>query len=101
MALTAEQLDERRHGIGGSDAGAILGVNPYRTPLQVWLEKTGKAEPDDLSDNEAVTWGNVLEDTIAREYSRRTGHRVQRRNATLTHRECPWMLDTSFMVGRN
>lgn len=92
MALTATQLDERRHGIGGSDAGAVLGLNPYRTPLDVYLEKRGETEPPDLSDNAAVHWGERLEDLVADEYQRRTGARVQRRNPTLHHPEHDFML---------
>ncbi|WP_018694331.1 YqaJ viral recombinase family nuclease [Algicola sagamiensis] len=82
---------ERSLGIGGSDVGAILGVNKYKTPYQVWLEKTGRAEPEDLSDNERVHFGNVLEDTVAQEYSRRTGCKVQRRNKPFIHAEMPWL----------
>ena len=92
MALTAEQLEERRRGIGGSDAGAVLGLNPYRTPVAVWLEKTGRAEPEDLSDNEAVYWGNRLEDVVAEEFSRRTGLKVRRCNRTLTHPDLPFVI---------
>lgn len=92
MALTAEQLENRRHGIGGSDAGAILGLNPYRTPLDVWQEKTGRVEPPDLSDNEAVRWGEILEDAVASEYALREGVKVRRVNRTLVHPEHPWML---------
>ena len=92
MTLTAEQLEERRRGIGGSDAGAVLGLNPYRTPVAVWLEKTGRAEPEDLSDNEAVYWGNRLEDVVAEEFSRRTGLKVRRCNRTLTHPDLPFVI---------
>ena len=37
-----EWLDARRNGIGGSDVAAVLGANPWRTPLEVWLSKTGQ-----------------------------------------------------------
>ena len=89
--LTAQQLEDRRHGIGGSDAGAVLGLNPYRTPLDVYREKTGEADPPDLDDVEAVRWGNLLEDTLAREYSTRTGHKVRRRNRAVVHPELPFI----------
>ncbi len=87
-----EWLAVRNRGLGGSDAGAVCGISPYKTPVDVWLEKTGQAEPVDLSDNQAVAWGNILEDTIATEFSKRTGMKVQRRNATLKHPEHDWML---------
>ena len=40
----AEWLKARRGGIGGSDVAACLGLNPWRTPVQVWEDKTGRAE---------------------------------------------------------
>ena len=44
--------EERRNYIGGSDIAAILGMSRWKTPLKLWLEKTGEVEPDDLSENE-------------------------------------------------
>ena len=64
--------------IGSSDIGCIMGVNPWKTALQLWAEKTGEIEPKDLSDNEAVEMGNELEDTVARIFTKRTGLRVRR-----------------------
>lgn len=87
-----EWLSLRARGVGGSDAAAAMGLNPYTSPLALYLEKRGEAQPDDLLDNEAVRWGNVLEDVIADEYSRRTGRRVRRVNQILQHPEHPWML---------
>ncbi|TLS39400.1 hypothetical protein FCL54_01300 [Pseudalkalibacillus caeni] len=86
----ARWLQERARGIGGSDASAIAGLNPYKTPLQVYLEKTG--EWSEEVDNESIYWGNVLEDVIADEFSRQTGLRVRRRNAILQHSEHPFMI---------
>ena len=40
-----EWLQIRKQYIGGSDAGAIMGMNPYASPFSVWAEKTGNAEP--------------------------------------------------------
>lgn len=88
----AAWLEERRHGIGGSDAPVIAGLSPWKTPLKLYLEKRGEVEPDDLSDNEAVHFGNVLEDTVANEYARRTGRKVQRVNRILRHRDHPFMI---------
>jgi putative phage-type endonuclease len=66
MMSRSEFLAERRLGIGGSDAAAVLGVDRYRTPYDLWLEKTGLVE-DDAPD---VEWGhmrrgNALEPVIA------------------------------------
>ena len=49
-------LSVRNMGIGGSDAGVIMGLNPYKSPFQLWMEKTGQTHPEDLSDNEYVYW---------------------------------------------
>lgn len=78
--LTEAQLRDRQHYIGGSDVGSILGLNKYRSPLDVYLEKTGEIKPPDLSGNPAVHWGNRLEDLISDEYAVREGVRVRRRN---------------------
>ena len=40
-----EWLQIRRQYIGGSDAGAVMGMNPYSSPTAVWAEKTGRTEP--------------------------------------------------------
>lgn len=57
----------RRSGIGGSDLGAILGVNKHKTPLDVYAEKHGLKEPQ--PDSPAMRWGRRLEPSIAEEYA--------------------------------
>lgn len=64
--LTTQQKTERRKGIGASDIGAILGVSRYRTGLDVWLDKTGRAP--DLPDSEAALMGHLLEPVVAQRY---------------------------------
>ena len=56
-------------GIGSSDISSILGINPFKTPLMLWSEKTGQVEPKDLSDNQAVEWGTRLERTVSKKFS--------------------------------
>ena len=90
--ITEEQRIARQSGIGGSDAAAIMGLSPYATPLQLWLQKTGQAEPPNLDDAEPVQWGNVLEDPVAKEFARRLGIRLAKVNATLQHKDFPFML---------
>lgn len=58
-----EWLTARRKGIGGSDAAAILGLDPFKTPLAVYLDKRGELVDD--SDSEAAEWGNRLEPFVA------------------------------------
>lgn len=79
--------EERRGGLGGSDMGAILGLNPYRTPFQVWQEKTGRAEP--FAGNLQTRFGTYAEEFVAREYCERTGRRVRRFNAMMRHPRAP------------
>lgn len=79
MTLTAQQLATRQTYIGASDVGALLGLDQYRQPMQVYLEKRGELEPQP-TDSEAALWGKLHEDTIAREYARRTGYKVYRDN---------------------
>jgi putative phage-type endonuclease len=68
MSERKEWLEQRMKGIGGSDISAILLSNPWRTPLDVWLEKMGRAEPWAV-EPERVKWGRLLEAPIARGYA--------------------------------
>lgn len=86
-----EWLAHRRCGIGGSDAAAIAGLNPWRSPVQVYMEKTGEVPAEELT-SEAAYWGTRLEDLVAREFTRRAGIRAQRCNAILQHPEYPFMI---------
>ncbi len=79
---------ERRLGIGGSDVAPILGLSPWRTALDVYLEKTGEAEPQ--HDSEAMLWGRVLEPVIRRQYAERTGRTVMTPEA-ITSERYPFM----------
>ncbi|WAR44691.1 YqaJ viral recombinase family nuclease [Methylomonas rapida] len=91
-------LEVRKRGIGSSDAAAAVGLNPYKSQLELWLEKTGrdgnlpKADPHD--EESPAYWGNILEPIVAAHYTRRTGHRVRRINAVLQHPHpgLSWML---------
>lgn len=82
-------LETRRLGIGGSDVAAILGLSKYKSPYQLWLDKTSRAELGD-SQSEASYWGNTLEDIVAKEYAKRHGVKVQRVNKTLEHPQYTW-----------
>ncbi|WP_238368256.1 YqaJ viral recombinase family protein [Mesobacterium pallidum] len=82
-----EWLARRRSGIGGSDIAAVLGLSPWSTPYDVWLDKLGQKEPLD-PDSPLLYWGHKLEPLVADEYARRTDRKVQRVNALLRHPEC-------------
>lgn len=85
-----EWLKARRKGIGGSDAAAIAGLNKWRSPIMVWMDKSGQLEPEEAG--EAAYWGVMLEDLVAQEFTKRTGKKVRRRNAILQHPEHSFML---------
>jgi putative phage-type endonuclease len=78
---TPDWLAYRQTGIGASEVGAVLGVNPWRSPADVWLEKVGRAQP--FEGNAATYWGNRLEELVAQEYAAQTGRKVRRLNYTL------------------
>lgn len=80
-----------RYFIGGSDAGVIAGVSPYKTALELYYEKTGGIDVEDISAKPAVHFGNLLEDVIATEYARQRGVNVRRSNRTFRHRVYNWM----------
>lgn len=56
-----EWLKCRQAGIGGSDAGCIVGANKYKSARQLWLEKSGKQSPEDISGKPAVRFGKEAE----------------------------------------
>lgn len=61
-------LKNRKAGVGGSDMSTILGLNSFKTPYELWLEKTGRAEPEDISDKWAVVKGNALENELRKRF---------------------------------
>lgn len=87
-----EWREFRKQGIGGSDAGVVLGVNPWKSPLELWLEKTGRQEPEDISGKEAVEWGNRLESAIAQKFADlHPEYSVEETHATFVSEERPFM----------
>ena len=59
-----EWLNARTSYIGGSDAASILGLSPWRSNVQLWEEKTGRAKHPDISDNPAVRYGSKAEEYL-------------------------------------
>lgn len=57
----AEWLEHRKNYIGGSDAACIVGMNPYKTNVELWEEKTGNKQADDISDKPYVKYGTEAE----------------------------------------
>ena len=101
--LPLEQwLEYRKNGIGGSDAGAVCGVNPYKSPFSIYMEKTADAVQE-TEDNERMRQGRDLEDYCARRFSEATGLKVHRSNYLYRHSEHPFMLADldRVIVGEN
>jgi putative phage-type endonuclease len=71
MLINQDFSVDRSKYIGGSDIGAILGLSRFRSPLEVWMEKTGK-EVKRL-DSLPLRFGAYAEEFVASEYSRETG----------------------------
>lgn len=86
-----EWLKERQCGIGGSDVGAILGVNKYKTPFEVYLDKT---EPitEIKEQSESAYWGDQFEEVVAKEFEKRTGKKVRRDRKHYKNSEYPFMV---------
>lgn len=81
-------LQERRKAIGGSDAAAIVGLNPYASAFTVWLDKLGKSAPKE--ENEAMRLGHDLEEYVARRFTEASGKKVRRVNAILYNAQYPF-----------
>lgn len=89
--LTAEQVEARRAYIGASDAAAVLGLSRWRTPLQVWAEKTGMLPSEDISNRLPIEVGNELEDLVCKLFTKRSGKAVRRVNETIFHPKYPFL----------
>ena len=85
-----EWVDARKNSIGGSDAGAVLGLNPYKSPYALWAEKTGKLAPEDISEKEAVRLGQDLEQYVAYRWMEETGKKLRRENNILINPKFPF-----------
>src|SRR5690606_7815110 len=89
-------LEARRRGLGASDTAAILGLNPWATPLQVWQEKVDTSAPADEPVSEAAEWGSILEAPLARQTVARHPElgKLVPSPGLLQHPDHPWMLAT-------
>ena len=84
--LTREEwLIERRKGIGGSDAAAVAGLNPWKSAAAVFFEKTSEIPPETGEMSERLRIGHDLEDYVARRFAEETGKKVRRNNFMLHH----------------
>lgn len=82
---------DRDKFVGGSDAGTILGVNPWKSAYTLWAEKTGLIEVPDISDKAAVWWGTMEEDIVAKRFEILENKKVRRSNKTYYIKEYPFI----------
>lgn len=59
-----EWLENRKKGIGGSDAASVVGLSSFKSNVRLWEEKTGRREPEDISDKPYVRYGKEAEKHI-------------------------------------
>lgn len=91
----------RKSGIGGSDAGAICGVNPYSSAMKVFKDKT--SDEIEEQDNEAIRIGHDLEDYVAQRFTEATGLKVRKSNYMYRSVEHPFMIADvdRFIIGED
>jgi putative phage-type endonuclease len=85
--------ENRQSGIGASEAAAAIGLGPR---MQLWAQKTGRLDPPNLDEVEAVQWGKLLESVIVQTFGERTGRKVDHNDTAdmIWHRDYPWMFAT-------
>lgn len=81
-------LSIRKGYIGGSDAGAVVGLNPYKSAYSLWAEKTGKIP--EFEGNTTTRVGSYLEELVAQMFTEETGKKVRRKNRVLVNDAYPW-----------
>jgi len=94
--LTPEQLAMRRTGITATDIAAIVGLNPYRSQLEVYASKVG--EPDPIPDNEPMWWGRALEPVVAARYGELNDREMDPWTVTVRCADDPLLLATPDYV---
>jgi len=90
--LTLEQKAIRRSGLGATDAAVVMGLSPYKTRYELWLEKTGRKEEEAILNDSRLRLRHAHEETIAREYAEQKNVKLKRVNQTIYHEELPFML---------
>ena len=90
--LTIEQKEIRKQGLGATDCAVVMGLSQYKTPYELWLEKTGRKEPDSILSDDRLHLRHAHEETISREYARRKDVKLRRVNQTIFHKRLPFML---------
>lgn len=92
-------LEETQYTISGTEEGALLGLNPYMSPMDLFMRKLGLIDPP--PETEAMRWGSAAEHVVARRYARETGNILYPStdggydyNHKLVHPKYPWWVGT-------
>lgn len=85
-----EWLKLRSQYIGGSDAAAVVGMNPFASPYSLWAEKTGKVPG--FAGNLATEVGTYLEEFVAQKFAQETGKKVRKCNQSFLNSEYPFAI---------
>lgn len=85
-----EWLAIRKKSIGGSEIAAVIGMNRWRTPFQVWAEKTGRID-NAVQQSESMYWGTVMEAILRQEFAKRTGYSVKEVRYIFASADNPFM----------
>lgn len=83
-------LEYRKKGIGGSDASVVCGISRYKSPVELWMEKTDQLRSQEAG--ESAYWGTILEAIVREEFTKRTGIEVSKPNVIFQSEEYPFML---------
>ena len=86
-----EFRQKRKDGIGGSDIAAILGISPFKRPIDVYLEKTEFEQQSEFNNNPAILRGKRMEKYIIEEYEERTNNKVTTNVETIYHPDYPFI----------
>jgi putative phage-type endonuclease len=89
MLINYDFTQDRSKYIGGSDVGAILGLSPFKSPLAVWMEKTGKEVK--VVDSLPLRFGSFVEEFVANEYAKATGFALRHDESIYIHPIHPYM----------
>ena len=82
-----EWMEQRSKTVGGSEAGAVVGLSPYMSPFAMWCQKTGRSKP--FEGNLATEVGTYLEEFVAQKFEEETGLEVKRSNYIYFNDEFP------------
>lgn len=91
VSLTAAQQAIRATRVGASEVGACLGIDPFCSRYELWHRKNGTLPEEDLTDNDRVFWGTILEPAVAEGVAIREGWKVRKVHRDSPHPSLPFL----------